>query len=236
MKRILKQILLLTLYSGISIAASAHAVFIETALKGNKGKAHTIKVVYGEPDEHEEISKWWWYKEGTVVKLTLTKADGSKEILKLTPQNNALVATFTPDQDGVYHVAIQHETERKTGAKSQYQINAHASIQVGNSKKGNLATNVGNALVVYPAQDLLNNKKEVALTLYENGKPAVKAFFQIISPNGWIKWIETDQNGVARFIPEWKGKYFAEGSKKEKVADQAFEEYNRATSMSFEVI
>ncbi|WP_426789429.1 hypothetical protein [Sphingobacterium sp. WOUb80] len=58
---------------------------------------------------------------------------------------------------------------------------------------------------------------------------------QIIAPSGWIKWMETDDNGIVRFTPEWKGKYFTEVSKKEKAEGQAFEEYSRASSMSFAV-
>ncbi|MBD1421962.1 DUF4198 domain-containing protein [Sphingobacterium chuzhouense] len=226
-------VVILTFFCVVSV--SAHAVFIETALKGTKGKSHTVKVVYGEPDEHEERSKWWWYKEGMQITLTLTKPDGSKESLTTTAQADHLLATFIPDQDGVYHVSLQQDTERKEGAKTQYQINAVATIQVGNATVGNTASNIGNELLVYADERSYKNKKEVSLIFYEKGKPAPHSFIQIIAPSGWIRWIETDEQGVARFTPEWTGKYFAEASKREKVAGQDFEEYSRASSMSFEV-
>ncbi|WP_270089968.1 DUF4198 domain-containing protein [Sphingobacterium sp. SYP-B4668] len=231
----MKKLILSILTLFVVLSASAHAVFIETTLKGVKGKSHAVKIVYGEPDEHEAIAKWWWYKEGMQVTLTLTKPDGSKETLSTTAQADHLLATFVPDQDGYYHVSLQRDTERKEGAKTQYQINAVGTIQVGNSTLGNTASNIGNELLVHADQSTYKNKKEVSLTLYQKGKPAANSFFQIIAPSGWIKWVETDDNGIARFIPEWKGKYFAEVSKKEKVEGLAFEEYSRATSMSFEV-
>lgn len=231
----MKQIILSILTFFTVMSASAHAVFIETALKGAKGKSHMVKVVYGEPDEHEAISKWWWYKEGTEVTLTLIKPDGTKESLKTTAKSDHLLTTFIPDQDGVYHVSLQRDTERKEGAKTQYQINAIATVHVGNSVLGNVASNISNELFVYGDQGIYKNNKEVALTLYQQGKPAANSFFQIIAPSRWIRWVETDEQGVARFVPQWKGKYYAEVSKKEKVEGQSFEEYSRATSMSFDV-
>lgn len=141
------------------LSASAHAVFIETALKGVKGQSHTVKVVYGEPDEHEDISKWWWYKDGMQVDLTLIKPDGSTTALTTTAQGNHLLATFVPDQEGVYHVSLARDTERREGAKTQYQINALASIQVGRSTVGNVATHIVNDLFVYADQGVYKNKK-----------------------------------------------------------------------------
>ncbi|QBQ42863.1 hypothetical protein E2P86_17645 [Sphingobacterium psychroaquaticum] len=231
----MKKLIVSILTFFVVLSASAHAVFIETALKGVKGQSHTVKVVYGEPDEHEDISKWWWYKDGMQVDLTLIKPDGSTTALTTTAQGNHLLATFVPDQEGVYHVSLARDTERREGAKTQYQINALASIQVGRSTVGNVATHIVNDLFVYADQGVYKNKKEVSLALYEKGKPAAHTFFQVIAPSGWIRWVETDDKGVARFIPEWTGKYFVEVSKKEKVEGEAFEEYSRATSMSFEV-
>lgn len=231
----MKKLILSVLTFFVILSASAHAVFLETALKGAKGRSHAVKVVYGEPDEHEEISKWWWYKEGMQVTLTLTKPDGSKESLATTVQSDHLLATFVPDQDGAYHVSFQRDTERKAGAKIQYQINAVATIYVGSSTIENTVSNIDNELFVYADQASYKKNKEVSLTLYQKGIPAANSIFQIIAPSGWIRWVETDDNGVARFTPEWKGKYFAEASKREKVEGENFEEYSRATSMSFEV-
>lgn len=219
----------------IVFTASAHAVFIETMLTGTKGKSHAVKVVYGEPDEHEAIGKWWWYKTGEEVVLTLIAPDGSKEHLPTTAHGNHLLATFVPKQDGVYHVSFEKDTDYKEGAKTHFQINATASIQVGKSNLGNKAAALDNELLVYTDQSTLKNKKEVSLTLYQNGVPAPHSFFQVIAPSGWIKWVETDDHGVACFVPEWTGKYFVEVSKREKVQGQSFEEISRATSMSFEV-
>ncbi|WP_312790415.1 DUF4198 domain-containing protein [Sphingobacterium sp.] len=231
----MKRLLFTLLTFFIVVSASAHAVFIETSLQGTKGKSHAIKVVYGEPDEHEDTSKWWWYKEGMQISLTLTKPDGSTTSLATTAQGNHLLATFVPDQDGVYHVSLKRDTERKEGAKTQYQINAIATIQVGNSTLGNTAAHLDNELFVFTEQTAFKNKKEVVLTLFQKGKPAPHAAVQIIAPTGWIKWLETDEQGVIKFTPVWKGKYFAEVSRREKVEGQAFEEYSRASSMSFAV-
>lgn len=231
----MKKLLFTVLSFFIILSASAHAVFIETSLKGTKGKSHNVKVVYGEPDEHEETSKWWWYKEGMQVTLTLIKPDGSASSLTTTAQGNHLLATFIPDQDGIYHVSLKRDTERKQGAKTQYQINAIASIQVGNSTLGHTATNLDNELFMFAEQTAFKNKNEVSLTLFQKGQPAPNAAVQIIAPSGWIKWLETDDKGVLSFMPEWTGKYYAEVSKREKAVGQDFEEYSRASSMSFAV-
>jgi uncharacterized GH25 family protein len=228
--------LLTTLFTFfIVLSASAHAVFLETSLKGTKGKSHTVKVVYGEPDEHELISKWWWYKEGMSLNLTLVKPDGSTTSLTTTAQGDHLLASFTPDQEGIYHVSLKKDTDRKEGAKTQYQINAIATIQVGNSTVGNTATHIDNELFVFADNMAFKNKKELSLTLFQKGKPAAHTAVQIIAPSGWIKWLETNDQGVIKFTPEWNGKYFAEVSRKEKVAGQVFDEYSRASSMSFTV-
>lgn len=228
--------IILTIVAFLAVLhTSAHAVFLETNLQGAKGKSHTVKVVYGEPGEYENIADWWWYKAGTQVTLELTKPDGSKVTLPTVANEDNLSAKFVPDQDGVYHVSLQLDTDRKEGAKTQYQIHAVSTIRVGGSKLGNNAAHIGNELHVYVDQAPLKNKKEVSLTLYEKGVPVANSFLQVIAPSGWIRWVETDSNGTARFIPEWKGKYFAEASKKEKVQGQVFEEYSRATTMSFEV-
>lgn len=231
----MKKLLFSILSFFIFLSASAHAVFIETSLQGTKGKSHTVKVVYGEPDQYELISKWWWYKEGMQVTLTLIKPDGSTALLTTTPQGNHLLATFIPDQDGAYHVSLKRDTERKEGAKTQYQINAIATIQVGSVTLGHTSAHLANELFVFADQTVFKNKKEVSLTLFQKGKPAPNAAVQIIAPSGWIKWLETDAQGVIKFIPEWQGKYYAEVSRKEKIEGQAFEEYSRASSMSFVV-
>ncbi|MDF2474561.1 MAG: hypothetical protein K0S24_44 [Sphingobacterium sp.] len=223
----------ITLFTVLS--ASAHAVFIETSLKGTIGKPHAIKIVYGEPTEQEVISKWWWYKEGMQINLTLIKPDGSTSTLTTTAQGDHLSATFVPDQDGVYHVSLKRDTERKEGTKTQYQINAIATIQVGSSALGNTATHLANELFVFADQTSFKNKKEVSLTLFQKGKPTANTAVQIIAPSGWIKWVETDAQGLIKFVPEWKGKYYAEVSRREKVEGQSFEEYSRASSMSFAV-
>ena len=145
------------------------------------------------------------------------------------------MTSFIPDQDGVYHVSLKRDTERKEGAKTQYQINAIATVQVGNSTIGNTATHLDNELFVFAEQTAFKNKKEVTLTLFQKGKPASNTAVQIIAPSGWIKWLKTDEPGRVKFTPEWKGKYYAEVSKREKVTGQDFEEYSRTSSMSFAV-
>lgn len=156
----MKKLLFSILSFFIILSASAHAVFIETSLQGTKGKSHTVKVVYGEPDEHKLISKWWWYKDGMQITLTLIKPDGSTSSLTTTAQGNHLLAAFIPDQDGVYHVSLKRDTERKAGAKTQYQINAIASIKVGNSALGNTASHLDNELFVFTEQTAFKNKKK----------------------------------------------------------------------------
>lgn len=231
----MKKLIFTLLSFFIVLSASAHAVFIETSLKGIQGKSHAIKIVYGEPDEHEVISKWWWYKAGMEITLTLIKPDGSTSSLTTTAQDDHLLTSFIPDQDGMYHVSLKRDTERKEGAKTQYQINAIATIQVGNSTIGNTATHLDNELFVFAEHTAFKNKKEVTLTLFQKGKPASNTAVQIIAPSGWIKWLETDEQGRVKFTPEWKGKYYAEVSKREKVIGQDFEEYSRTSSMSFAV-
>lgn len=231
MKKLLST--LFTLF--IVLSVSAHAVFIETSLKGTKGEPHALKIVYGEPNEHELVSKWWWYKEGMQINLTLIKPDGSTSTLATTAQGDHLSATFVPDQDGVYHVSLKRDTERKEGVKTQYQINAIATIHVGHSTLGNTASHLANELFVFTGQTSFKNKKEVSLTLFQKGIPTANTAVQIIAPSGWVKWLETDAQGVIKFIPEWKGKYYAEVSRREKVEGQSFEEYSRTSSMSFAV-
>jgi len=129
----MKKLIFTLLSFFIVLSASAHAVFIETSLKGIQGKSHAIKIVYGEPDEHEVISKWWWYKAGMEITLTLIKPDGSTSSLTTTAQDDHLLTSFIPDQDGMYHVSLKRDTER-TGfyRLADHYINTRAVTQNGN--------------------------------------------------------------------------------------------------------
>lgn len=196
---------MLTMISTASVFA--HALWIETSGEGAIGKAHELKIYYGEyaAKEFEPTDKW--YSDVSKFALWLVAPDGTKKQLDYKPGDNHFIASFTPDKNGVYTVTIGHSAKDIDGTMI-YQFNASAQINVGKGEPSVKAIE-NNELYLQPVKD--PKGKSGIVKVFYKGKPAAKVTVAVSGPTGWSKNFETDENGVLTFEPLWKGWFALEG-------------------------
>ncbi|MEL1242576.1 hypothetical protein [Flavobacterium flavipallidum] len=198
----------------------AHALWIETKKTATKGKPQEISIYFGEFSENEITKTDKWFsdlKDFTLVIITPSKKEMK---LKSTALENKYQAFFTPDEDGVYTVIMQHTVKDVYGTM-KLDYNSSATIVVGNKSVGNLAATNTNKISVYTenATTLAKNTKITAIALY-NSVVAKQQKVKVIAPNGWEKELWTNENGEFSFTPIWSGNYMIEFSQTEKSAGE----------------
>lgn len=198
----------------------AHALWIETKATGTKGKPQEISVYFGEFSENDITKADKWFsdlKDFTLVVISPSK----KEIkLKSTALENKYQAFFTPEEDGVYTVVMQHTVKDVYGTM-KLDYNSSANIVVGNELAGNEAAANNNKIAVFAknASSLTKNTKVTAVATY-NSAVAKEQKVKVIAPNGWEKELWTNDNGEFSFTPIWSGNYMLEFSQTEKASGE----------------
>ncbi|WP_140485235.1 hypothetical protein [Flavobacterium sp. GSA192] len=216
MKSNLFKTVLVTLLLISAPAVFAHALWIETKTTGTKGKPQEISVYFGEFSENDITKADKWFSD--LKDFTLTVISPSKKEIKLqsTALENKYQAFFTPDEDGVYTVVMQHTVKDVYGTMV-LDYNSSANIVVGNKLNGNSGTNNTNKIGVFSENttSLAKNTKITAVALYNNAI-AKQQKVKVIAPNGWEKELWTNENGEISFTPIWSGNYMIEFSQTEK--------------------
>ncbi|APA00173.1 hypothetical protein [Flavobacterium commune] len=216
MKLNLFKTVLVTLLLISAPAVFAHALWIETKTTGTKGKPQEISVYFGEFSENDITKADKWFSD--LKDFTLTVISPSKKEIKLqsTALENKYQAFFTPDEDGVYTVVMQHTVKDVYGTMV-LDYNSSANIVVGNKLNGNSGTNNTNKIAVFSKNttSLAKNTKITAVALYNNAI-AKQQKVKVIAPNGWEKELWTNENGEISFTPIWSGNYMIEFSQTEK--------------------
>ncbi|MFA9188501.1 hypothetical protein AAGV33_10075 [Flavobacterium sp. FBOR7N2.3] len=198
----------------------AHALWIETKATGTKGKPQEISVYFGEFSDNDITKADKWFsdlKDFTLVVISPSK----KEIkLKSTALENKYQAFFTPEEEGVYTVVMQHTVKDVYGTMV-LDYNSSANIVVGNKTTGNLAANNSNKISTFTenAASLTKDIKITSVALYNNAI-AKEQKVKVIAPNGWEKELWTNENGEFSFTPIWSGNYMIEFSQTEKSAGE----------------
>lgn len=198
----------------------AHALWIETKATGTKGKPQEISVYFGEFSDNDITKADKWFsnlKDFTLVVISPSK----KEIkLKSTALENKYQAFFTPEENGVYTVVMQHTVKDVYGTM-KLDYNSSANVVVGNKSAGNEAAANPNKIAVFTenASLLTKNTKVTAVATY-NAAVAKKQKVKVIAPNGWEKELWTNENGEFSFTPIWAGNYMVEFSQTEKASGE----------------
>lgn len=202
-------ITLTALFSVALMSASvAHALWIETDLNAIMGKPHPVKIFYGEyaAKEFETIGKW--YSDVDTFALWLIAPDGEKTQLNYASADNHYVASFTPDQQGMYVLLVGH-TAKAVNRGYVYQFNASAEVTVGKSAGTLQPTTEINDLYLQIVKG--SKGKATVVKAYYKGKPASEIAVTVSGPTGWSKSFKTNKDGVFTFEPLWKGTYAIEG-------------------------
>lgn len=185
----------------------AHAIWIETAPSGIQDKVHEIKVFFGEYAHGDLTAADQWFSDLKDFKIIAIAPDGTIETLSASIASDHYTSRFTPRQQGVYTISLQHPVkDLYHGTKIHYF--SSATVKVGPSDTGNEGRVNPNqlSLLTQDAARLLKNK-EATVQVRFKGQPALNREVQVIAPNGWAKTLWTDTTGTLRFTPLWEGKY-----------------------------
>lgn len=202
------------------ISANAHYLWLETNGSGKSGQEHEVRVHYGEYT-YGVIEKVEGEAFPLVSKFTLwvIAPDGTKTELKTAAKEDHYVAHFTPNQNGVYTIALNNNeidvidyTQYDFGIfKTHY--HSTAKVQVGNSDADTKTINPEGIVVKQLAQD----GDEVKLQVLYKGKPLAQNELQVYVADLWSKTLHTDDNGEVSFALPWDTKYIVETTTKEEI-------------------
>lgn len=195
--------------------ASAHALWIETGVKGAKGKSHNVKIFFGEYAENERDTVSKWFSNLKEVQVFVTAPDGSKKQLTLTDAVNHYSSSFTPDQQGTYIVSLAHTVADVYGT-NKLEYYATATVLVGGVDNKGLRN--ATTLALQPANDEIAGKKEAVVEVYKNSQALANAKVEVASPDGWVKAVHANTNGQASFIPFSSGMHMLEVIHSDKTA------------------
>jgi hypothetical protein len=159
----------------------------------------------------------------------------SKKEIKLTATalENKYQAFFTPEEEGVYTIAMHH-TVKDTYGTMKLDYNSSATVSVGNAPKGNESTFNTNIISLF-SKEVIAAKKDSKITvnaLYE-GKIAKEQKMKVIAPNGWEKELWSNENGEISFTPLWSGNYMIEFAYTDKTpGEQNGKKYDEVWKMA----
>lgn len=216
----MRKILLSILFFAITSGLYAHALWIETNATGKKGQVQDVKVFYGEYAEFSPEKVKDWYSDVKDFELWLVTPDGKKTKLATSPQEDHYAAAFIPGKDGVYTLQVSHSA-KDLGRTTIYQFNTSATVAVGKKEAADIKNN-SNPLKFQLKSGRVN--EPVIIEGFFKDAAADKMSVTVFSPKGWTKQIE-GKNGMAEFVPEWKGKYMVEVSRSD---EETGEHYGKA--------
>lgn len=200
----------------ISPSLFAHALWIETKATGTKGKPQEISVFFGEFSENDITKTEKWFSDLKDFKLLVISPSKKEISLKPNALENKYQVFFTPEEEGVYTVVMQHTVKDVYGTMI-LDYNSSATIAVGKNLVGNEAVSNTNKISVFTenAVALSKNSKITSIARY-NEAIAKEQKIKVIAPNGWEKELWTNENGEFSFTPIWSGNYMIEFTQTEK--------------------
>ncbi|SFD62499.1 DUF4198 domain-containing protein [Flavobacterium phragmitis] len=198
----------------------AHALWIETKATGTKGKAQEISIYFGEFSDNDITKADKWFSD--LKDFTLVVISPSKKETKLTSKalDNKYQAFFTPTEDGVYTIVMQHTVKDVYGTM-KLDYNSSATVVVGNKASGNNITANTNKIAVFSENaDIAKKDTKVTGVASYEGAIAKEAKIKVIAPNGWEKELWTNDKGEFSFTPIWSGNYMVEYAHTDKTSGE----------------
>jgi len=203
MKTVKLIITLLTVLT--SKMVTAHALWIETNSSGTINNTHEITIYYGEYSQGlvEPFDKW--YSDVNDFKIYVISPTQKKTEISKAALADSYRATFTPTENGTHIIYIDHSA-KDTYQTTAYEFLAMAKVHVGN----NSLIQVDLPLAI----DLESNNFKVGdivtAKVTRNAKVFANVEVEIVLPDGWVKKVKSDDQGLISFKIPVKGKYLFE--------------------------
>jgi hypothetical protein len=194
----------------------AHALWIETNPKGKRDKAQEVKIYFGEFAGKDISLTEKWFSDLNDFSLVVITPNKQQIKLTATAKKEYYTALFTPTNDGVYTIVMQH-TVKDVYHNMKLDYNSSATVVVGNQFEGNDAFINPNIVSLFSVSAFYaKENKEMKLLALLNSKVAAGQEIKVVAPNGWAKELYTSEKGEVTFTPLWPGKYMAEFAYTEK--------------------
>lgn len=203
----MKYLLALLITTFVITQTSAHAIWIETAATGQKGKPQLVKVFFGEYSTGDKVAVKDWFSDIGQLTVWATQP-GKKEVqLALVDSAGFYAAIFTPADNGIYNIVLRHPVkELYAGKKLEY--NSVATVWVDTKEKANTAA-VADVSLLLPDNSFVKGKP-VDMIVFFNGKILADQEVEIVSPTGAKTKATTNKGGAASFTPAEGGRYMLE--------------------------
>lgn len=213
--------------------AGAHALWIDTAPIGNAGNAHQVRIYYGEPSEGvlEDVLDWW--SDVASYVLTLHLPDGSSETLTATAKSDHYVATFIPQEDGLYALSITKPVA-ETFDGHKYQFNGTAFVRVG-AKAPHPVETIGDFRLTAHSSGTEAINQAISVVAELDNQSLADLEVTVFSPNGWQKAFNTDDKGMISFVPDRPGHYLVEAVHSMDVAKADHKHLHRIATWSVKI-
>jgi hypothetical protein len=198
----------------------AHALWIETKATGTKGKPQEISVFFGEFSENDITPTSQWFSDIKDFSLVAISPTNQQIKLLTVASEKKYQAYFTPEEDGVYTIIMQHTVKDLYGSM-KLDYNSSATVVVGNQLKGNEAIQNTNEISLF-TQEAAQAKvsKSVTVNAWYGAKIAKNQKLKVIAPNGWEKELYSNDKGEITFTPIWSGNYMVEFAYSEKTTGE----------------
>lgn len=213
MKKVRIILLVITAYFAEIHQTNAHAIWIESKPKASKNKAHEVNVFYGEYTEGQPDSVRRWYSDLKDLEVWLTSPSKKRTQLQLKDVLTHLTSSFIPDEDGLYYISTVHAT-KDLGGTTKYEFSSIAPVLVGNINTE--AAGIEQTLSVIAQPKTFKTNSLIELQVAKGAEVFSGAEVSIMSPEGWVKTVKTDDKGQVSFTPKLKGSYVIETSEFKK--------------------
>ena len=189
--------------------AGAHAIWIESNTKAVKNKPHQVKVFYGEYPEGNPDSTQKWFSDLKNLEVWVISPSQRKTKLALVDAATHMASSFVPDEDGIYYITTSHPT-KELGGTTKYEFSSVVPVSSGNVKMEAAAPDQLLAVIVQPKT--YKSNELIALQVRKGAEVLAGKEVVIMSPEGWVKTLKTNDKGQVAFTPIIKGSYVIETS------------------------
>lgn len=188
-------------------SANAHALWISTDQHGTIGKSQEIKIYFAEPGETWEPIGGKEWELAKNFELWLISPKGEKEQLNVLAKSDHYIASFVPNENGVYHVELKNENIGilKFEGMPPFIPYFYSSslVTVGTLSTQNKKSDTQKVVPIWNKMNQIDGLM-IAISSDIKGKLAV------VMPDGSIKNLGEVGTGKVEFKPEKPGIYQVE--------------------------